>query len=117
RRFGHSRRDRHGELQDRGPTARPEHAVGPVLGRRPVPRHFLPGRDCGPAGRTVCGTLTVREFCKPVSLAVGQVKVTGELFTASASIRVDRTEFGVLAMPGLARRYLDLTVEVRCTYR
>ena len=35
--------------------------------------------------------------------------------TAAAALRVDRTEFGVTAMPGLAGRYLDLTVEVRCT--
>ena len=53
----------------------------------------------GADGTTIRGTLTVREVARP--------------FTASATVRVDRTEFGVTAMPGLAGRYLDLTVEVR----
>jgi hypothetical protein len=43
------------------------------------------------------------------------VTTAGQSFTASATVRVDRTEFGVTAMPGLVGRYLDLTVEVRCT--
>ena len=38
-------------------------------------------------------------------------------FTASGTVRVDRTEFGVTAMRGLAGRYLDLTLEVRCVRR
>jgi polyisoprenoid-binding protein YceI len=66
-------------------------------------------------GKTIRGTLTVREVCRPVSLSIGQVTTAGQSFTASATVRVDRTEFGVTAMPGLAGRYLDLTVEVRCT--
>ena len=66
-------------------------------------------------GTTIRGTLTVREVSKPVSLSIGQVTTAGQSFTASATVRVDRTEFGVTAMPGLAGRYLDLTVEVRCT--
>lgn len=66
-------------------------------------------------GKTIRGTLTVREVCRPVSLSIGQVTTAGQSFTASAAVRVDRTEFGVTAMPGLAGRYLDLTVEVRCT--
>ena len=66
-------------------------------------------------GRTVRGTLTVREVSRPISLSVGQLTVAGRSFTASATVRIDRTEFGVTAMPGLAGRYLDLTVEVRCT--
>jgi hypothetical protein len=45
------------------------------------------------------------------------VTAAGQSFTASATVRVDRTEFGVTAMPGLAGRYLDLTVEVRCARR
>jgi polyisoprenoid-binding protein YceI len=68
-------------------------------------------------GRTVRGTLTVREVCKPVSLSIGQVSIAEQSFTASATVRVDRTEFGVTAMRGLAGRYLDLTVEVRCARR
>ena len=68
-------------------------------------------------GRTVDGTLTVREVCRPVSLSIGQVTMAEQSFTASATVRVDRTEFGVTAMPGLAGRYLDLTMEVRCARR
>jgi polyisoprenoid-binding protein YceI len=66
-------------------------------------------------GTTIHGTLTVRNVSRPVSLSIGQVTTDGQAFTASASVRVDRAEFGVTAMPGLAGRYLDLTVEVRCT--
>jgi polyisoprenoid-binding protein YceI len=62
---------------------------------------------------TVRGALTVHGVTRPVSLSVGQVAVAGQSFTATATVRVDRTEFGVTAMPGLAGRYLDLTVEVR----
>ena len=68
-------------------------------------------------GRTVLGTLSVREVSRPVTLSIGQVTAAGQSFTASATVRVDRTEFGVTAMPGLAGRYLDLTVEVRCARR
>jgi polyisoprenoid-binding protein YceI len=68
-------------------------------------------------GRTVRGTLTVGEICRPVSLSIGQVTMAEQSFTASATVRVDRTEFGVTALPGLAGRYLDLTVEVRCARR
>jgi polyisoprenoid-binding protein YceI len=65
-------------------------------------------------GKTVRGTLTVRDVSRPVSLSIGQVTTDGPSFTASAAVRIDRTEFGVTAMRGLAGRYLDLTVEVRC---
>ena len=65
-------------------------------------------------GKAVRGTLTVRGVSKPVSLSLGPVTLAERSFTASATVRVDRTEFGVTAMPGLAGRYLDLTVEVGC---
>jgi polyisoprenoid-binding protein YceI len=35
-------------------------------------------------------------------------------FTVRASTRIDRTEFGVTAYRGVAGRYLDMTMEVRC---
>jgi polyisoprenoid-binding protein YceI len=72
------------------------------------------GGPGGADGRTIRGTLTVHGVSKPVSLSIGPVTVAGPSFTASATVRVDRTEFGLTAMPGLAGRYLDLTVEVRC---
>ena len=71
----------------------------------------------GADGTTIRGTLTVREVSRPVSLSIGQVTVDGQSFTASATVRVDRTEFGVTAMRGLAGRYLDLTLEVQCVRR
>jgi polyisoprenoid-binding protein YceI len=74
---------------------------------------FRDGHVCAD-DRTIRGTLTVREISRPVSLSIGQVTVAGPSFTAGATVRVDRTEFGLTAMPGLAGRYLDLTVEVRC---
>src|SRR5690349_887214 len=69
----------------------------------------------GADGKTIRGTLTVRDVARPVSLFIGQLTADGQSFTATATVRVDRTEFGVTAMPGLAGRYLDLTAEVRCT--
>jgi polyisoprenoid-binding protein YceI len=77
---------------------------------------FRDGHVCAD-GKTILGTLTVREVCRPVSLSIGQVTADERSFTASGTVRVDRTEFGVTAMRGLAGRYLDLTAEVRCTRR
>src|SRR5439155_7377759 len=77
---------------------------------------FRDGHVCAD-GKTIRGTLTVREVSRPVSLSIGQVTADERSFTASASVRVDRTEFGVTAMRGLAGRYLDLTVEVQCVRR
>jgi polyisoprenoid-binding protein YceI len=68
-------------------------------------------------GRTIRGTLTVGEISQPVSLSLGQVTVTGRSFTARATLRVDRTEFNLTAMRGLAGRYLDLTVDVLCVQK
>jgi polyisoprenoid-binding protein YceI len=68
-------------------------------------------------GTTIRGTLTVCEVGRPVSLSIGQVTADERSFTASGTVRIDRTEFGVTAMRGLAGRYLDLTLEVRCVRR
>jgi len=68
-------------------------------------------------GQTVHGMLTVREVSRPVTLSIGQVQADPRSFTASATLRIDRNEFGVTALPGLAGRYLDLTIEVRCARR
>jgi polyisoprenoid-binding protein YceI len=67
-------------------------------------------------GKTMRGTLTVRQVSRPVTLSIGRVTAAGQSFTASATVRIDRTEFGVTATPGLTGRYLDLTVEVRCAH-
>jgi polyisoprenoid-binding protein YceI len=67
------------------------------------------------ADLTITGELTVGDVTRPVTLSVGELTGSGTSFTATASVRVDRTEFGVTGFAGLAGRYLDLTVEVRCS--
>jgi polyisoprenoid-binding protein YceI len=57
----------------------------------------------------------VRGTTRPVTLAVTRCEASGGSFTARAAARIDRTEFGITAAPGLAARYLDLTVEILCT--
>lgn len=66
-------------------------------------------------GSTLTGTLTVRDVTRPLTLQVRELSVQQGTFTARATTTVDRYEFGVLGMKGLAARMLDLTVEVHCT--
>ena len=40
--------------------------------------------------------------------------VAARSFTVRATTRIDRTEFGMTAQPGMTGRHLDMTVEVRC---
>jgi polyisoprenoid-binding protein YceI len=63
---------------------------------------------------SIAGELTVRDVTRPVTLAVTAMAAAGHSFTATAAVRIDRAEFGVTGYPGLAGRYLDLTVTVRC---
>lgn len=79
-------------------------------GRYPV----ITFRSEGVDGPALTGTLTVRNVTMPVTLSVEQAAVTPGSFEARASTRIDRTEFGVTAYRGMAGRYLDMTVEVRC---
>ncbi|MET7641838.1 YceI family protein [Streptomyces sp. NPDC005438] len=65
-------------------------------------------------GTTLVGRLTACGVERPVTLQVEEVRVTEEGFTARASTRVDRTEFGVTAARGMAGRHLAITVEVTC---
>ena len=65
-------------------------------------------------GPELPGWLTVRDVTRPVTLSIERSAVTTESFTARATTRIDRTEFGVTAYRALAGRYLDMTVEVRC---
>jgi polyisoprenoid-binding protein YceI len=62
----------------------------------------------------ITGTLTVRGVTRPVRLTVEQADVSPRSFTVRAATRIDRAEFGVTASRGLAGRYLDLTLEIRC---
>jgi polyisoprenoid-binding protein YceI len=80
------------------------------VGRHPVIT-FVSERS---NGSPLAGTLTVRDAARPVSLLIEQSAVEPGSFTARATTRIDRTQFGVTAYRGLAGRYLDMTVEVRC---
>ena len=62
----------------------------------------------------LAGLLTVRGVTRPVSLSIEQSTVSPRSFTVRATTRIDRTEFGVTAYPGLAGRHLDLSLEVQC---
>jgi len=64
--------------------------------------------------RLVTGVLTVRDVSRPLRLSIVDLTVAPQSFAATATSRIDRTEFGVTAARGLAARYLELTVEVRC---
>jgi polyisoprenoid-binding protein YceI len=65
-------------------------------------------------GNVITGTLTVRDVKRPVTLSIEKLEMAPGSFTARATTRIDRTEFGVTASRGLAGRYLDLTLDVRC---
>jgi polyisoprenoid-binding protein YceI len=65
-------------------------------------------------GQVLAGTLTVREVTRPVSVLAEVTDVSPGWFTARATVRIDRYDFGVTGRRGLAGRYLDVTVEVRC---
>ena len=80
------------------------------VGRYPVITFISEGID----GLALTGALTVHNVTMPVSLSIEQSAVTPRSFNAHASTRIDRTEFGVAAYRGVAGRYLDMTVEVRC---
>jgi polyisoprenoid-binding protein YceI len=64
-------------------------------------------------GQVLTGTLTVREVTRPVRVLTEVTGVSPGSFTARATVRIDRYDFGVTASRGLAGRYLDMTVEVR----
>ena len=65
-------------------------------------------------GLALTGTLTVRNVTMPVTLSMEQTAARARWFHARASTRIDRNEFGVMAYRGMAGRYLDMTIEVRC---
>jgi polyisoprenoid-binding protein YceI len=77
---------------------------------------FSSGRlDAG--DQVLSGTLTVGANSRPVSLSIVHYAPSAGSFTARATARIDRNEYGVTAAPGLAGRFLDITVEVRCVRR
>jgi polyisoprenoid-binding protein YceI len=70
-----------------------------------------------PAARTIGGTLTVRGVERPVTLVVSSAEPAGADISVTASMHVDRFDFGLTAMRGLAGRYLDLELSAICVAR
>ena len=68
-------------------------------------------------GDALDGALTVCGTTRPVRLPAEVSVLADGSFTARGAVRIDRTEFGITASPGLAGRYLDVTAEVRCVRR
>ncbi|WP_171115730.1 MULTISPECIES: YceI family protein [Streptomyces] len=62
----------------------------------------------------ISGQLTVRAVTRPVRLSVVRSEVLGGSFTVRATTSVDRTEFGITRSGLLARRHVDLTLDVMC---
>jgi hypothetical protein len=50
----------------------------------------------------------------PVTLSIERTAARARWFDARASACIDRNEFGVTAYRGMAGRYLDMTIDVRC---
>jgi polyisoprenoid-binding protein YceI len=64
---------------------------------------------------TLVGTLMVRDVARPVSLAIEQSTISPEWptsFVVWASMRIDRTDFGLTAAKGLAGRHLDVSLRI-----
>jgi polyisoprenoid-binding protein YceI len=83
-------------------------------GRHPSMTFAARRLERGPGGATLVGTLTVKDVERPLRLAVERCARDrdGRGFVASASARIDRTEFGITASRGLAGRWLDVSIEV-----
>jgi polyisoprenoid-binding protein YceI len=68
-------------------------------------------RDSG--GRWILeGLLTVHEVSRTIYLEIQRAATTNGIFTARASTRIDRTEFGVDAMVGLSGSTFNLVVDI-----
>ena len=63
-------------------------------------------------GWQLTGTLTVRNESRPVALDVSQVAGADGTLSARATCRIDRYEFGIEAMRGMAARYLTMSIEI-----
>jgi polyisoprenoid-binding protein YceI len=69
-------------------------------------------QECG--AQAMAGLLTVCGVTQPVRLDLGEPEINAGAFTVTASTRIDRMRFGVTAQRGLAGRYLNLTLRIRC---
>ena len=64
---------------------------------------------------TLTGTLTVRDVARPVILTIEQSAVHNGIpasFATRATVRIDRTEFGITAARGMAGRHLDVSLQI-----
>lgn len=68
-------------------------------------------------GNTLDGALTVCGTTRPVRVPLELSVLPDGSFTARATVRIDRTEYGITASRGLAGRYLDVSAEFRCVRR
>ena len=68
-------------------------------------------------GDTLDGALTVCGTTRVVRLPLELSLQPDGSFTARATVRIDRTDFGITASRGLAARYLDVSAEFRCVRR
>jgi polyisoprenoid-binding protein YceI len=62
----------------------------------------------------ITGRLTVCEVTRPVVLTLQQSTISPGEFSAVATTRIDRLEFGVNGARGMTGRYLNLSMEIRC---
>lgn len=83
--------------------------------RYPVITFAAQGTD--PAAGTISGTLTVCGAERPVTLTVTSAEQAGAEIAVTATMHIDRFEFGLTAMRGLAGRYLDLELAAICVRR
>ncbi len=63
-------------------------------------------------GWQITGTLTVREQSRPIALDVSEMSGTDGALSARATCRIDRYEFGIEAMRGMAARHLTISIEI-----
>jgi len=75
------------------------------------------GRGADPDSGTISGTLTVRGAERPVTLVITSAEQAGPELAVTGSMHVDRFDFGLTAMRGLAGRYLELGLAAVCVAR
>jgi polyisoprenoid-binding protein YceI len=74
---------------------------------------FTSGHVRESGGRWILeGVLTVHEVAKTIHLEIQRAAATNGTFTARASTRIDRTEFGIDAMVGLSGSTFALVVDI-----
>jgi polyisoprenoid-binding protein YceI len=81
---------------------------------------FTAGRLDRSGGGTLVGTLTVRDVTRPVSLAIERCAErpgSPSTLAVRASVRIDRTDFGLTGARGLAGRHLEVSIDILAVCR